>query len=196
MKGFIKSIALTLWQSCKRRTVSYNTPNTLFSFKQKVINWYVMTRYGTHTGSLCWRRHTDLPEPHDLLAVASIVSVNRVPLPICQIDLLHSTKHHLHKTRPNVSTGFCRVTAQLPIRRPDDNTSSSLASKYCRYCWGRTSLKPSKNACVCSSTPLDSLHSATSLQTPIHKHKWNQSNSDTSTSSPYSEGSTLRTWQT
>lgn len=48
------------------------------------------------------------------------------------------------------------------------HTSSSLASKYCRYCWGRTSLKPSKKACVCSSTPLDSLHSATSLQGETH----------------------------
>lgn len=45
----------------------------------------------------------------------------------------------------------------------DSCTSNSLASKYWRYCWGRTSLKPSKNAWVCSSTPLDSLHSATNL---------------------------------
>lgn len=42
-------------------------------------------------------------------------------------------------------------------------TSSSLASKYWRYCCGKTSLKPSKNAWVCSSTPRDSLHSATNL---------------------------------
>ncbi len=44
-------------------------------------------------------------------------------------------------------------------------TSSSLASKYCRYCCGRTSLNPSKKAWVCSSTPRDRRHSATSLNT-------------------------------
>lgn len=50
------------------------------------------------------------------------------------------------------------------VARGSVGTSNSLASKYWRYCWGKTSLKPSKNAWVCSSTPLDNLHSATNLQ--------------------------------
>lgn len=32
----------------KWRIVRYNTPNTLFLFKQEVFNWYVMTWYDTH----------------------------------------------------------------------------------------------------------------------------------------------------
>lgn len=52
-------------------------------------------------------------------------------------------------------------------------TSSSFASKYCKYCCGKISLKPSKKACVCSSTPRDSLHSATSLETKTHQDHLN-----------------------
>ena len=51
-------------------------------------------------------------------------------------------------------------------------TSNSFASKYCKYCWGRISLKPSKNACVCSSTPRDNLHSATILVKNYKKRLW------------------------
>lgn len=54
----------------------------------------VVTRYAT-------RIVTDLPEPHDLFAISSIVSVNGVPLPVRQVDLLHSTQHDL---RPKIKT--------------------------------------------------------------------------------------------
>lgn len=37
-----------------------------------------------------------LPEPQDLFAASSIVSVNSVSLPVNQVDLLHPTQHHLH----------------------------------------------------------------------------------------------------
>lgn len=133
--------------------------------------------------------HNYLPEPHDLFAISSIVSVNRVLLPVCQIDLLHSTQHHLHQFNFFIIIYCCLsgYSTAYPIHTWHTifvylfvcgllNTSSSLASKYCRYCWGRTSLNPSKNACVCSSTPLDSLHSATSLQTTMQKHKLNEGN--------------------
>lgn len=41
--------------------------------------------------------NTDLPEPEDLLAAACVVSVDGVPLPVCQVDLLHPTQHHLQE---------------------------------------------------------------------------------------------------
>lgn len=63
------------------------------------------------------------------------------------------------------------------------STSNSLASKYWRYCWGKTSLKPSKNAWVCSSTPLDSLHSATNLQK--HQDELNNNTNIWPTSAEY-----------
>lgn len=41
--------------------------------------------------------HTDLPEPDDLFAAPSVVSVDGAPLPVCQVDLLHTTQHHLEQ---------------------------------------------------------------------------------------------------
>ena len=38
---------------------------------------------------------THLPEPDDLFAAASVVSVDGVSLPVGEVDLLHATQHHL-----------------------------------------------------------------------------------------------------
>ena len=38
---------------------------------------------------------TDLPEPDDLFATASVMSVDGVSLPVSEVDLLHATQHHL-----------------------------------------------------------------------------------------------------
>lgn len=43
----------------------------------------------------CWGQDTDLPEPDDLLAVARVVPVDGVPLPVVEVDLLHAAQHHL-----------------------------------------------------------------------------------------------------
>ena len=43
-------------------------------------------------------------------------------------------------------------------------TSNSLSSKYCSHCRGTTSLKPSKNALFCSSTPRVKRHCVIKLK--------------------------------
>ena len=48
---------------------------------------------------------------------------------------------------------------------PDHLTSSSRSSKYCNHCNGRTSLKPSRNAFICSSTPRLKTHCVIKLIT-------------------------------
>ncbi len=101
-----------------------------------------------------------LPEPDDLFAVACVVTINGVPLPVLQIHLLHATQHHLkHRSvrHRELQTG---QTAQTNRWR----TSSSFSSKYCSHCSGTTSLKPSRNALVWLSTPRENLHSAISLR--------------------------------
>lgn len=42
---------------------------------------------------------TDLPEPDDLFAGPSVVSVDGVVLPISQIQFLHATQHDLCKDK-------------------------------------------------------------------------------------------------
>lgn len=39
-----------------------------------------------------------LPEPDDLFAVPSVVTIHRVPLPVLQVYLLHAAQHHLYPT--------------------------------------------------------------------------------------------------
>lgn len=41
--------------------------------------------------------YTNLPEPCDLFAVPSVVTIYRVSLPVININFLHSTKHQLNK---------------------------------------------------------------------------------------------------
>lgn len=122
---------------------------------------------------------TNLPKPENLLATSGVMSIDCVSLPVHQVYLLHPAQHHLQTRRKqDLSNGTTMpqtsnfMKHQTPCfskgcRDRNINTSNSLASKYWRYCWGRTSLKPSKNAWVCSSTPLESLHSATNLCTKI-----------------------------
>lgn len=44
--------------------------------------------------------YTNLPEPRDLFAVPSVVTIYRVSLPVFNINFLHSTKHQLNKHKP------------------------------------------------------------------------------------------------
>ena len=44
--------------------------------------------------------YTNLPEPCNLFAIPSVVTVYRVSLPVLNINFLHSTKHQLNKHRP------------------------------------------------------------------------------------------------
>lgn len=129
--------------------------------KQERLKTILSYYYKLQLNESLLRLHTDLPEPDDLFTAASIVSVDGVSLPVYQVNLLHTTQHDL---------GWNTFSLRQKVYRPlhswvfvFKHTSNSFASKYCRYCWGRTSLKPSKKACVCSSTPLDRRHSATSL---------------------------------
>lgn len=57
---------------------------------------------------------TDLPEPEDLFAVPSVVPVDGVSLPVCKVDVLHATQHHLWR-----ETGKLKVTHQTAFRRTD-----------------------------------------------------------------------------
>lgn len=43
--------------------------------------------------------HADLPEPDDLFTAAGVVSVDGVSLPVCQVDLLHTTQHYLERDK-------------------------------------------------------------------------------------------------
>lgn len=40
--------------------------------------------------------NSHLPEPDDLFAVACVVTIHCVPLPVLKIHFLHATQHHLH----------------------------------------------------------------------------------------------------
>lgn len=129
--------------------------------KQERLKTILSYYYTLQFNESLLRLHTDLPEPDDLFTAASIVSVDGVSLPVYQVNLLHTTQHDLGR-----NTFSLRQKVYRPLHSwvfVFKHTSNSFASKYCRYCWGRTSLKPSKKACVCSSTPLDRRHSATSL---------------------------------
>lgn len=57
---------------------------------------------------------TDLPEPDDLFAVPGVVSIDRVPLPVLQVHLLHAAEHHLHTHTANKE-----IAPSLFERRPD-----------------------------------------------------------------------------
>jgi len=50
----------------------------------------------------------------------------------------------------------------------NNQTSSSRSSKYCNHCSGSTSLKPSRNAFICSSTPRLNTHCVIRLHTTWH----------------------------
>lgn len=52
-----------------------------------------------------------LPEPDYLFAVACVVTIDRVPLPVLQIHLLHATQHHLQTHKRPVTESFRRVQA-------------------------------------------------------------------------------------
>lgn len=53
-----------------------------------------------------------LPKPHDLLAVALVMSINGVPLPIVTVDFLHPTEHQLNDKQMHMNL---KSISQKPI---------------------------------------------------------------------------------
>lgn len=69
-----------------------------------------------------------LPEPVNLLAVLGVVSINGVLLPICQVDLLHTTEHQLQHTeniRSSVASPQSFIHASIRGKSRQDATESN-----------------------------------------------------------------------
>lgn len=74
-------------------------------------------------------------------------------------------------------------------------TSSSRSSKYCSHWRGTTSLKPSRKARVCSSTPRENLHSIMSLH-ETWRHLSNKTTASSRDNKKQTTSARLNKWTT
>lgn len=115
-----------------------------------------------HIHFLHTTQHQLLKKIFQLLATPPISAY--VFKPRIQIIYQISLSHYIFTTRfPNIFRIFSepnKPESTNGVRQWGDkhvHTSSSLSSKYWSHCRGTTSLKPSRKAFDCSSTPLENL---------------------------------------